>query len=105
MESGSSDIVIKLANTCTGRSSTQSSIVQDDLVLWTGEKVGLLSFSRKEGFTSETFEDVGEKSEGDLSREREERGYEEMMRRALVANADEVRYLSGLGLQFGYGGP
>jgi hypothetical protein len=100
MDSGLGDIVIKLANTHTGRS--EKPVNEDDLVLWTGEKIGLLSFSSKPGFTADSFEDVVKKTPRDAHREREERTYSETMRRALEANADEVRFMTGLGL--GYGG-
>ena len=99
MDSGSGDIVIKLANTRTGQS--ERPVNEDDLVLWTGEKIGLLSFSSKPGFTSESFEGIVKKSPKDALREREERTYAETMRRALEANADEVRYMRGLGLGLG----
>merc|ERR1712093_220033 len=55
MDSGSGDIVIKLANT---RNGPDKNVNEDDLVLWTGEKMG----------------------------------------RALEANANEVRWMRGLGL-------
>jgi len=43
MDSGSGDIVVKLMNTHNGQSGKPMN--EDDLVLWTGEKIGLLSFS------------------------------------------------------------
>ncbi|KAH6669332.1 hypothetical protein B0J14DRAFT_117059 [Halenospora varia] len=99
MDSGSSDVVLKLANTHNGRG--EKPITENDLVLWTGEKIGLLSFSGKSGFTAETFEEKGPQTAEEAHREREERNYSQNMRRALQANADEVRFMSGLGLGFG----
>ena len=90
--------MIKLANTHNGR--TDKLVNQSDLVFWTGEKIGLLSFSNKPGFTAESFEKTGAKTPEDAHREREQT-YSQTMRRALEANANEVRYMRGLGLGFG----
>jgi hypothetical protein len=95
MDSGSGDIVIKMANTNNGRSGQ---LVNEDLVLWTGDKIGLLSFSSKPGFSAESFEETGNKTPEQIRTEREERTYAETMGRALEANANEVRWMRGLGL-------
>lgn len=94
MDSSSGDIVRKILHTNTGQTKALN---QNDLVLWTGDKLGLLNFSSKPGFTAESFE-VEAKSSQDAHREREERIYGETMRRALERQADEVRYMTGLGL-------
>jgi hypothetical protein len=96
MDSSSGDIVIKLANTHNGR--TEKPVNEDDLVLWTGEKIGLLSFSKKPGFTADSFEETGHKTPEQLHREREEKTYAETTGRALAANANEVRWMRGWGL-------
>lgn len=95
MDSGSGDIVIKLANT---RNGPDKNVNEDDLVLWTGEKIGLLSFSSRPGFTADSFENTGKKTPEEVRREIEERTYSETMGRALEANANEVRWMRGLGL-------
>jgi len=95
MDSGSGDIVIKMVNTHNGR---DGKLVNDDLVVWTGEKIGLLSFSSKPGFTANSFEETGSKTPEEIRTEREERTYAETMGRALEANANEVRWMRGLGL-------
>jgi hypothetical protein len=95
MDSRSGDIVIKMANTHNGRGGK---LVNEDLVLWTGEKIGLLSFSSKPGFTADSFEETGTKTPEQIRTEREERTYAETMGRALEANANEVRWMRGLGL-------
>ena len=89
MDSGAGDIVIKILES------------QGDLVLWTGEKIGLLSFSRKPGFTADSFEKTAKTAE-EVHREREERVYSKTMRRALEHQANEVRYVRGLGLGMGW---
>jgi hypothetical protein len=93
MDSGSGDIVIKLANTQSGCGRNERLVNEDDLVLWTGEKLGLLSFSSKNGFTAESFEEAKQQTTEEARREREERTYSETMGRALEANANEVRLI------------
>lgn len=97
MDSTSGDIVRKLLHTNTGQTNAPN---QDDLVLWTGDKLGLLSFSSKPGFTADQYEEKARTAQ-DAHREREERIYGETMRRALERQADEVRYMTGLGLGSG----
>ena len=67
---------------------------RSEVLLWTGEKIGLLSIGRKERFM------CNEDSEGDTSdgRGNSERDYGRMMRIALERQADEVRFVKGLGL-------
>jgi hypothetical protein len=85
MGSGSGDIVRKVLDN------------NGELILWTGEKIGLLNFSNKPGFTSESFEHAAKTAE-EARLEREERTYSRTMRRALEHQANEVRYVKGLGL-------
>jgi hypothetical protein len=97
MDSGSGDIVLKLANT---QGQSEGAVNEDDLVIWTGEKLGLLGFSRKPGFTADSFEPSGTRTPEQARLEAQEETYSQTMRRALEANADEVRYMRGLGLGF-----
>jgi hypothetical protein len=85
MDSGSGDIVIKILEN------------KGELILWTGEKIGLLSFSSKPGFTAQSFEHAAKTAE-EARLEREERIYSRTMRRALEHQANEVRYVKGLGI-------
>lgn len=85
MDSGTGDIVIKILEN------------DGDLVLWTGEKIGLLTFSSRPGFTADSFENTVRIAE-EAQREREERVYASTMRRALEHQANEARYMRGLGL-------
>jgi hypothetical protein len=91
MDSGSGDIVIKILEN------------RGDLVLWTGEKIGLLRFTRTPGFTAESFEKTVKTAE-EAHREKEERVYSKTMRRALEQQANEVRYVRGLGIGLDRGG-
>jgi hypothetical protein len=100
MDPGSGDIVIKMSNTfISGRS--EKPVNEDNLLLWTGEKIGLLNFSSKPGFNAETFEEKGPQTQEEARIEREEHAYSQTMRKALQKNADEVRFMTGLGLGIG----
>ncbi|KAL8672492.1 MAG: hypothetical protein Q9168_003063 [Polycauliona sp. 1 TL-2023] len=61
-----------------------------ELAVWTGEKVGILGFRPKPRFEWEQERDGGV--------EDEDREYAGQMRRALEMQADEVRFVRGLGL-------
>ena len=64
-----------------------------ELAVWTGEKIGVLGFRPKPRFEWEQERDGMEGEEG------EDREYAERMRRALELQADEVRFVQGLGLR------
>lgn len=98
MDSSSGDIVRKILHTNSNAEHDRNSLSKDDLILWTGEKVALLSFSSKPGFTTDSFE-VKAKSVEEAMREREERVYGETMKKALKMQADEVRFISSLGFR------
>jgi hypothetical protein len=99
MGSSSGDIIRKILHTKSHAEKDQTPIEKDDLILWTGEKLALLSFSSKPGFTADSFEEKAKSAE-DTMREREERVYGQTMKRALQMQADEVRFVTGLGLGF-----
>ncbi|KAK2625703.1 hypothetical protein QTJ16_005015 [Diplocarpon rosae] len=95
MDSGSGDIAIKLANI---NNRVDKNVNNDDLILWTGEKIGLLSFTTRPGCTAGILEEMCEKTPEEARSEREEKTYAQTMGRALEANANEVRWMRGLGL-------
>ncbi|KAF5871909.1 putative f-box domain-containing protein [Botrytis fragariae] len=97
MDSGSGDIALKILTTDSGLHD--QSVNENDLVLWTGDKIGLLNFSNKPGFTADSFEEIPKTAEEAL-REKEEHTHSETMRRALEMQANEVRYVRGLGMGF-----
>ena len=80
---------------------TQSSKAYEDGVLfWTGERIGLMSFlpqARFGGNNGSDWEQILDDGV-DSIRRREEKIYGETMKRALERSADEVRWMSGLGL-------
>ncbi|KAH9894566.1 hypothetical protein F4778DRAFT_279673 [Xylariomycetidae sp. FL2044] len=94
---GSDDIARKILSTRTDQheQGTLQSI-SDDILFWTGEKLGLVSFSSKPGFTADDFEESSRTPE-ELTAEREEELYGERMRLALERQANEVRFVQHLG--------
>jgi len=98
VDTSSGDIVRKILHTKPDIERNQDSVDKDDLILWTGEKVALLSFSSKPEFTADSFEEKAKSAE-EAMKEKEERIYGQTMKRALKIQADEVRFVSGLGLR------
>jgi hypothetical protein len=99
--SGSDDIARKLLSTSAGEAAAR--INSNDLLFWTGEKLGLIGFSSQSGFTADDFEDAA-LTEADAAMEAEERAYSRRMRQALERQADDVRWVQDLGLGGDNGG-
>ncbi|ROW07814.1 hypothetical protein VMCG_03552 [Cytospora schulzeri] len=91
---GSDDIARKLLAT---QSESRGSVNGNDLLFWTGENLGMATFSSTPSFTAEDFEEQA-KSAAELEKEKEERVYSENMRRALERQADDVWFVRNLGL-------
>lgn len=90
---GSVDIARKLLPTRKYGASAAANM--DNLLLWSGEKIGLVQFSNKQNSGAVEFEEVAKSLEERRS-EDSERAYRELTRRALEAQADEVRLMRGL---------
>ena len=86
------DVALKLLPVGPGERS--------EVCVWTGEKIGVLGFKDKPRFSFGADGTDGTNTpEGSSDGEsRDERDYERMMRRALQRQADEVRFVRGLGL-------
>ena len=97
VDAASSDVARKLLPMNANESSHH--VDQDELLLWTGEKIGLLSFKNKPQFGVQDWEERVESAEEEAKRH-EERMYGQTMRRALERQADEVRFVRGLGAGF-----
>ncbi|KAM7194268.1 hypothetical protein V8F20_008015 [Naviculisporaceae sp. PSN 640] len=95
---GSDDIARKLLSTRApgaggGAEGSPGSINNNDLLFWTGEKLGMLTFSSRPGFRSEEFEErINELGEEEMERAREEKAYAEKMKKALERQADDVSF-------------
>ncbi|OBT89720.1 hypothetical protein VE02_01347 [Pseudogymnoascus sp. 03VT05] len=81
----------------TRKHGAPAAINMDNLLLWNGEKIGLVQFSNKQHGGAVDFEEVA-KSLEERQHEDSERTYRELTRRALEAQADEVRVMRGFGL-------
>lgn len=93
---GSDDLARKILSTQT-RTGVDN-VNDDDILFWTGEKLGLVSFSSKPGFQADDFEEERQLSEEEARVEEAEKQYNEKMRIALERQADDVRIVRGLGL-------
>ncbi|KAK3309674.1 uncharacterized protein B0T15DRAFT_516157 [Chaetomium strumarium] len=71
----------------------------NNLLFWTGDKLGLVTFSSRPGFTAEDFEEETETPDAQLFLAQSE--YSKRMRRALELQADDVRFVRNLGLGSG----
>lgn len=71
----------------------------NDLLFWTGEKLGLVTFSARPGIAAEDFEEHLEVPDAEVGAAQSE--YSEKMRRALERQADDVRFVRNLGLDGG----
>ncbi|CAP60030.1 uncharacterized protein PODANS_1_3500 [Podospora anserina S mat+] len=98
---GSGDLARKLLATRAAAlsSSGEAQVNNNDLVFWTGEKLGLLSFSSQPGFGSSDFEKGEEQSATpeELQLEAQEQAYSQKMREALLRHANDVRLANYLG--------
>ncbi len=92
---GSDEIALKIQST-KSQQYEDDRINDDDILLWTGEKLGLLSFSSKPGFFADDFEDETRTPE-EIAVEREQQLYGERMRRALERHARDVHFVHNLG--------
>ncbi|KAK3080234.1 hypothetical protein LTS18_002786, partial [Coniosporium uncinatum] len=107
------DIVQKILPTINRSalaSDTSPPLHEDNLVIWTGDgKLGLVGFGRRGGTAFEGADGFGADADGlgkgrgadeekEEKEQRERRDYGERMRRALEAQARDVRVLRGLGL-------
>ncbi|MCJ1281131.1 hypothetical protein MMC26_000449 [Xylographa opegraphella] len=88
------DVARKLVPVNLGEADAQANL--DELLVWTGERIGVLAFKNRPQFGSEDWEQRAETAEEKIKR-REERIYSETMRRALEKQANEVRFVRGLG--------
>jgi hypothetical protein len=73
---------------------TNGNLDGDRLLLWTGEKVAVMGFKGKPEWCWDELNEL----DGDLDKNKRKAVYEDLMRRALERQADEVRWMGRLGL-------
>lgn len=93
---GSEEIARKLVST-QPRLVDESRANRDDILFWTGEKLGLATFSSKPGFTADAFEEAADMSAEELEEERQAQLHREKMRQALEQQAKDARFVHQLG--------
>ena len=100
---GSDDIARKLLPT-RAATAKNPGVNDNDLLFWTGDKLGLMRVSTQPGFTAEDFEESCDVllREVERARESERKAYGEMMMQALESQADDARLVRNLGLGSGH---
>ncbi|KAF3057102.1 hypothetical protein GL218_05978 [Daldinia childiae] len=93
---GSDDIARKILSTRTPGQDGEIQANDEDILFWTGERLGMLSFSSQPGFSPEDFEENTRTPE-DIAAEEDEQMYGERMRLALERQARDVRFVQNLG--------
>lgn len=103
-EPSQGDIVQKitpLQSPISSWSSKRPDVNQSDLILKTGDgRIGVLGFGHKTLYAREEEEAIVETTEERVRRDAEKQ-YRETLGRALQSQADEVRFMRGLGMAFG----
>jgi hypothetical protein len=99
---GSDDIARKLVCVRPDRGDGEAAN-DNDLIFWTGEKLGLVGFSSRPAFLPADFEDGSRTMTPEEAEMAEaERLHTENIRRALERQADDVRLVRNLGLGSGW---
>jgi len=93
--------IIPLQPSAQSRSSRRADVNQTDLILKTGDgRIGVLGFGHKTLYSREEEDIVAETTEERVRKDAEKQ-YRETLGRALQSQADEVRFMRGLGMAFG----
>ncbi|KAI9837105.1 MAG: hypothetical protein M1819_000756 [Sarea resinae] len=93
-EIGSADVIRKIL--AAPGISNGDRLGQKNLLLWTGERIGYLNFEINPAFTAKDSEEYARPETESLNL-KEERRYGDAMRRALERQANEVKFVRGLG--------
>ncbi|KID99197.1 F-box domain containing protein, partial [Metarhizium majus ARSEF 297] len=89
---GSDDMARKIVSTKSNQGNDRPN--NDNILLWTGEKLGLVSFTKSPIFDRKDFELQDPETSVENERRKE---YTHRMRRALERQADEVKFIGSLG--------
>lgn len=93
----SGDVVRKIIPTRAAADKGEHQVNDSQLLVWTGERIGVLSFSRR-SVVKEAFEWGAAGLAAEVEVSEEQRIYSQRMRNALERQADEARFMRGLGL-------
>jgi hypothetical protein len=76
----------------------------DDVLFWTGERLGLVSFTSKAGFNAKDFRgEANARTAEEMALEKQQEEYSQGMRRALERQANDVRFVQYLGAGIRHG--
>ncbi|KAF7541986.1 hypothetical protein G7Z17_g11837 [Cylindrodendrum hubeiense] len=89
---GSDDLARKILSTKSRQGRERPN--EDNVLFWTGEKLGMVSFTGDPLFTPDDFEEANPEAKTDKERHQ----YSEKMREALGRQAEEARFVRGLGV-------
>ncbi|KAK9416472.1 putative F-box domain-containing protein [Seiridium unicorne] len=92
----SDEIARKILSTRTIEAGADNDVNNDDILFWTGEKLGVVGFSSQPGLSAEDFEEDARTPE-EIAAEMEAQSYNERMRRALNWQANDVKFVRHLG--------
>lgn len=87
------DVARKIVSTRTKHGKSRPN--NDNILFWTGERVGMVTFTTHAMFHERDFSSHGAE---EAAEDKARREYADKMRDALERQADEVRFMSGLGL-------
>ncbi|KAK5992740.1 hypothetical protein PT974_06156 [Cladobotryum mycophilum] len=91
--SAAGEMARKLVSTRSKRGHER--LNNDNILFWTGERLGLVSFTSKSQYHSKDFEDTGNPET--MAEEEEGQQYAGQIRDALHRQADEVRFMTNFG--------
>ncbi|KAI4597144.1 hypothetical protein KJ359_004655 [Pestalotiopsis sp. 9143b] len=93
---GSDEIARKLLSTRTVEAGADDDVNEEDILFWTGEKLGMVGFSSQPGFTADDFK-VDTRTPDEIAFQEKTELHSEEMRQVLVGQASDVRYARFLG--------
>ncbi|EMT61505.1 hypothetical protein FOC4_g10014566 [Fusarium odoratissimum] len=91
---GSDDLARKILSTKTRQDRDRPN--EDNVIFWTGDKLGMVSFTGDTLFTPDDFQEKNKEVAAEEQRQRQQ--YSQRMREALEKQADDARFVQGLGL-------
>lgn len=94
---GSDEIARKLLSTQTAATDDAPDVNKDDVLFWTGDKLGVVGFSSRPGFDADDFDADDTRTPEEVAAEKAEQLYGERMRLALERQANDVRFVRYLG--------
>lgn len=93
---GSDEIARKLLSTRTNEAGAEDDVNNEDILFWTGEKLGVVGFSSRPGFTADDF-NVDTRTPEEIDNQQKANLHREEMRQVLERHANDVRYARFLG--------